>query len=99
LVNIGKVLGAGIKDTLQLLLWQFSKPILIANLIAWPIAWYFMSDWLTGFQHHIAMNPFLFLGVGIFALLIAWATVISPTTKVARTNPLKPLGMNKPFRV
>lgn len=90
-IGIRKVLGAGIRDILQILLWQFSKPVLIANLIAWPIAWYLMSDWLNGFEHRISMNPFLFIGVGVIALMIAWATVIKHTTKVARTNPIKAL--------
>ena len=74
-----------------LLLWQFSLPILIANLIAWPIAWYYLHDWLNGFAYRITLSPLYFVGVGVIALVIAWATILSHALRVARANPIRAL--------
>lgn len=90
-IGIRKVLGAKVRDIIQLLVWQFSKPVIVANIIAWPIAWYFMSDWLNGFTQRITLSPFLFLGAGVVALMIAWGTVASRAAQVARTNPIHAL--------
>src|SRR3546814_5334421 len=49
-IGIRKVFGARVKDIVQLLAWQFSKPVILANLIAWPVAWWLMRDWLNGFR-------------------------------------------------
>ena len=46
-IGIRKVLGARTRDIVRLLAWQFSKPVIIANLIAWPVAWWVMRDWLN----------------------------------------------------
>lgn len=90
-IGIRKVLGASLRDIVQLLLWQFSKPILIANLIAWPAAFYFVSDWLAGFAYRVSMDVMPFVGVGIAALLIGWFTVATRALVVARANPIKAL--------
>ena len=74
-----------------LLLWQFSIPVLIANLIAWPIAWYYLHGWLQGFAYRIPLNPLYFMGVGFAALLIAWATIFAHAHRVARANPINAL--------
>jgi putative ABC transport system permease protein len=49
-IGIRKVLGARSRDIVRLLAWQFSKPVIIANLIAWPVAWWVMRDWLNDFD-------------------------------------------------
>ncbi|PCI61372.1 MAG: hypothetical protein COB37_08425 [Kordiimonadales bacterium] len=90
-IGIRKVLGATMRDILALMVWQFSKPVLAANLIAWPIAWYVMSDWLASFQYRITLSPTLFLVAGLFALLIAWITIAQHASKVARTKPITAL--------
>jgi putative ABC transport system permease protein len=90
-IGIRKVFGARIRDVVFLLLWQFSIPVLIANLIAWPIAWYYLHGWLQGFTFRIALNPLYFLGAGLVALLIAWATVFSHARRVAGANPIHAL--------
>ena len=56
-IGIRKVLGARIRDIVQLLAWQFSKPVMIANLIAWPVAWWVMRDWLNTFDARIDLGP------------------------------------------
>ena len=63
-IGLRKVLGARTRDILRLLVWQFSKPVVIANLIAWPVAWLVMRGWLNGFQDRISLNPMLFVGAG-----------------------------------
>ena len=52
-IGIRKVLGARTRDIVRLLAWQFSKPVIIANLIAWPVAWWVMRDWLNTFDARI----------------------------------------------
>src|SRR3954469_2753026 len=76
-IGIRKVFGARIRDVVVLLLWQFSVPVLIANAIAWPVAWYYLHDWLQGFAYRITLNPVYFAAVGLGALVIAWLTILS----------------------
>lgn len=90
-IGIRKVLGARTQDIVRLLVWQFSKPVVLANLVAWPIAWWVMRDWLNSFDTRIDLNPGLFLGAGLLAMLIAAATIIGHALKVARANPIHAL--------
>ena len=90
-IGIRKVFGARTRDVVFLLLWQFSIPVLLANLIAWPLAWYYLHDWLQGFAYRIALSPLYFLGAGLAALLIAWATIFAHALRVARANPVHAL--------
>ena len=55
-IGIRKVLGARTRDIVRLLVWQFSRPVIIANIIAWPVAWWLMRDWLNGFDQRIALD-------------------------------------------
>ena len=92
-IGLRKVMGAKVKNIVSLLLWQFSKPVLIANIIAWPVAVFAMQKWLEGFQYRI--NPLLIIPIclasGIIVLLIAWLTVGRNTTRVAKSKPVKAL--------
>ncbi len=90
-IGIRKVFGARDRDVVFLLLWQFSVPILIANLIAWPIAWYYLHDWLNGFALPYQPEPAYFVGVGVIALVIGWATILGHAMRVARANPIHAL--------
>jgi len=92
-IGIRKVMGASVKDIVALLIWQFSKPVVLANLIAWPIAAYLMLTWLEAFPYRmdaIWLVP-ICLGVGLLSLVIAWSTVGGNAAKVARKNPIKAL--------
>ena len=92
-IGIRKVMGASVKDIVSLLIWQFSKPVAIANLVAWPIAAYLMLSWLESFPYRINelwLIP-ICLAVGLLSLLIAWSTVGGNAAKVARKNPIKAL--------
>ncbi len=90
-IGIRKVLGARTKDIVKLLVWQFSQPVIIANLIAWPVAWWLMRDWLNGFDTRVDLNPGLFVGAGLLAMIIAAGTIIGHAVKVARANPIHAL--------
>jgi putative ABC transport system permease protein len=90
-IGIRKVLGARTIDIVRLLVWQFSRPVLIANLIAWPVAWWLMRDWLNGFDQRIALTPVPFLLAGGLALTIAVVTVAGHAWRVARTSPVRAL--------
>ena len=92
-IGIRKVMGAKSWDIVKILLWQFSKPVIIANFIAWPTAFYFMSSWLQNFVYRID-NVYIYgmcIAASIIALIIAWGTVASNAVRVARTNPIKAL--------
>jgi putative ABC transport system permease protein len=87
-IGIRKVLGAKVRDIVRLLTWQFSKPVVVANLIAWPVAWWVMRDWLNTFDLRIDLGPAPFVVAGLIALAIAVATVAGHAIKVARLNPV-----------
>jgi putative ABC transport system permease protein len=95
-IGLRKVMGASVRDIVRLLVWQFSKPVLVANLIAWPVAFYFMNRWLSGFRYAIDLtSPLVLLGLfggaGLVALAIAWSTVAGHATRVARSSPIHAL--------
>lgn len=91
-IGMRKVLGASVLDIVRLLVWQFSRPVLLANLIAWPIAFALMFRWLGGFRHSISITDpltfaLVFGGAGLVALFIAWATTAGHAYRVARGRP------------
>ena len=90
-IGIRKVLGARTLDIVRLLVWQFSQPIIIANVIAWPIAWWLMRDWLNTFDQRISLTPVPFIVAAAIALGIAVVTVVGHALKVARANPIHAL--------
>jgi len=90
-IGIRKVLGARTQDIVRLLVWQFSRPVIIANLIAWPVAWWLMRDWLNKFDERIALTPLPFMVAAAIALGIAVATVVGHSLRVARANPIHAL--------
>jgi putative ABC transport system permease protein len=90
-IGIRKVFGGRKRDVIFLLLWQFSIPVLLANILAWPIAWYYLQDWLRSFTYRIDLNPLPFAAAGLTALLIAWGTVFLHAWRVARASPIHAL--------
>ncbi|HUE62954.1 MAG TPA: ABC transporter permease [Rhizomicrobium sp.] len=90
-IGLRKTFGARSGDIVWMLLRQFSLPVLIANAIAWPVAWYWLQDWLQGFAYRIALSPLYFAGAGAAALVIAWATVFVHALRVAGASPVHAL--------
>jgi len=90
-IGIRKVLGARTRDIVGLLVWQFSRPVIIANIIAWPVAWWLMRNWLNNFDQRIPLTPIPFVIAAAIALGIAIATVVGHSFRVARANPIHAL--------
>ena len=86
-IGVRKVLGSGVADIVTLLTKDFSRLVLIANLIAWPAAWYFMNNWLESFAYRTPMSVGIFLFAGILAWLIASVTVGTLAAITANINP------------
>lgn len=86
-IGIRKVLGASVPSILALLSREIVMLIVVANLIAWPVAWYFMQQWLDSFAYHVDMNLAIYVLAAIGAVLLALITVSSQTVKAAMTNP------------
>lgn len=86
-IGIRKVLGASVPTILGLLSKEIIILIIVANIIAWPVAWYFMNQWLDSFAYHIDMNILIYILSGIIAVVIALITVSTQTIKAAMTNP------------
>ncbi|WP_315815865.1 ABC transporter permease [Paraflavitalea speifideaquila] len=90
-IGIRKVLGASVISVTGLLARDFVKLVLIAIVIATPIAWIAMNKWLQSFEYRTQLNIVIFLVAGIIALFIALATVSTQAIKAALTNPVKSL--------
>ncbi|HYJ30818.1 MAG TPA: FtsX-like permease family protein [Allosphingosinicella sp.] len=87
-IGIRKALGATTGQILMLLLWQLSRPVLWANLIAWPVAWWLIQDWLSGFAYSVPLQLWLFPAAGLIALAIALGSVAGLAFLVARQKPI-----------
>lgn len=90
-IGIRKVLGASVSKIIFLIAKEFLKWIIIANLIAWPIAYYFMNNWLENFAYRAGITLWSFIYSGVIALIIALLTVSSQIIKAAASNPVEAL--------
>ncbi|MBN1327453.1 MAG: ABC transporter permease [Candidatus Cloacimonetes bacterium] len=90
-IGIRKVLGASISGIMLLLLKEFTKWVLIANLIAWPVAWYVMDKWLQSFAYKTAFEFWIFVVAGAAALIVALLTISFRSFRAAIQNPVKAL--------
>jgi len=90
-IGIRKVLGAQISNITWLLSKEFLFLVCIANIIAWPIAYYFMNKWLQNFAYRINIGLGIFLASGMIALVIALLTVSFQSIKAATANPVDSL--------
>jgi putative ABC transport system permease protein len=86
-IAIRKAMGASYNRVVRLLLTDILKWVVMVNLIAWPAAYYFMSDWLQNFAYRIDLQIWMFLTGGIIALAIAGATISLQTLRAASVNP------------
>jgi putative ABC transport system permease protein len=90
-IGIRKTLGASDASILVLLSKEFTKWVIISNLIAWPVAYYLMNKWLQDFHYRIEIDYWAFLISGIVSLTVAIITVISQALKAALANPIESL--------
>jgi len=90
-IGIRKVLGANIPGIVGLLSKDFLRLVLISMVIATPLAWYFMNNWLQDFAYRIHIEWWVFVAAGIIAVFIALVTVSIQSIKAAIVNPVKSL--------
>jgi putative ABC transport system permease protein len=90
-IGIRKVLGASVLNLSRLLSSEFLKLVLLANLVAWPLAYYVLSKWLRGFAYRTTLSGGLFLFAGLLAVAIALLTVSFQSIRAARANPVESL--------
>ena len=90
-IGVRKVLGASVPGIITLLSTDFLKPVLVAILIASPIAWYAMRTWLQDFEYRIDLSWWMFASAGVLAITIALLTVSFQSIKAALMNPVKSL--------
>ena len=90
-VAIRKVMGSSMRAIVLLLTKEFTRWVIIANLIAWPLAYFSMSKWLQNFIYRTNVNILYFLGAGVAALAIAFLTILAQTIKAAYVNPVDAL--------
>jgi putative ABC transport system permease protein len=90
-IGIRKVLGASVTEIILLLSREYLVLLGLAVLIAWPVAWYVMDKWLSGFAYHIKLDWITFILAGVIALAIAALTVSWQAVKAATANPVESL--------
>jgi putative ABC transport system permease protein len=90
-IGIRKVMGAKISEISYQLIKDFLKWVLIANIIAWPVAYYFMNNWLQDFAYRTELTIWIFLISGVITLGIACTAVVYQAIRAASVNPIKSL--------
>ncbi|MCR5434902.1 MAG: FtsX-like permease family protein [Bacteroidaceae bacterium] len=87
-IAIRKVMGSSSGEVLVLMLRTFSIPLLISFIIAVPISWYIMTDWLSNFSYRIALSPWIFAAAGFTCFIVSLLTVIIQSWRAASENPI-----------
>jgi putative ABC transport system permease protein len=90
-IGIRKVFGASVSGIIWLISKEFMKWVMIAFIIACPLAWYVMNHWLQNFVYRTSIEWWMFVFTGVAALAIAFLTISFQTIKAARTNPVESL--------
>jgi putative ABC transport system permease protein len=90
-IGIRKVQGATTGNIVKLITSEFMVLVIIANIIAWPVAYYFMNKWLLDFAYRIHINIWIFIIAGSITFIIALLTVSYQAIKAALANPIKSL--------
>ncbi len=86
-IGIRKVLGSSVSEVVLLLSKGFIQLVIIANLVAWPVAWFIMGNWLQSFPYRIDISFMSFAAAGLCVLIIAFLSVGIQTIRAARLNP------------
>lgn len=90
-IGIRKILGASVLNVTTLLSRDFLWLVMIGILLATPVSWYMMNNWLSGFAYHVNLSAWIFIIAGMLAVLIALATVSFQSVKAALANPVQSL--------
>jgi putative ABC transport system permease protein len=90
-IGIRKALGASVADIVRLLTTEFGALVLMANVVAWPVAYFAMQRWLSGFAYRIELGPVVFVASAALALVVAVLTVAAVATRAARAKPVATL--------
>ena len=90
-IGIRKVVGSSVSGIVVLLSKDFMKYVLWANVIAWPLAWFVMSNWLQNYAYNAEIRYVWFVAGGMLALVIAWLTIGAHAVAASRRNPVNAL--------
>jgi putative ABC transport system permease protein len=90
-IGMRKALGPSVSDIVRLFTAEFGVLVLVANVIAWPVAYFAMQRWLAGFAYRIELGPAVFIASGVLALGIATLTVAAVASRAARAKPVTAL--------
>ena len=88
-IGIRKIMGSTSHEVMALMLRTFCAPLLVSFVIAIPLSWYVMTDWLSNFSYRISLSPWIFAVTCAFALLVAVLSVSIQIIKAVRTNPVE----------
>ena len=90
-IGIRKVFGASAKNIFQTLSGHFTRIVIVSNLMAWPLGWYFMHRWLENFAFHIPFYWWIFALVFLLSLIITTGTILTQVLKASYTQPVDAL--------
>jgi ABC-type antimicrobial peptide transport system permease subunit len=90
-IGVRKVLGASVTSIARLLSKDFIQLVLIACLLAFPLAWWYMHDWISNYEYRVTISSWIFVAAGAIAIFIALFTVSFQAIKAAMANPIKSL--------
>ena len=90
-IGVRKAMGATVSSIVVLLSSRFMRVILLSGILAWPVAWYLMKNWLQDFQYHIEIHVGYFIAGTLILVAIALLFIITKTIGAARQNPVKSL--------
>ena len=90
-IAVRKVLGASAGEIISIFLKEYGLTILIANVIAWPLAFFAIDDWLRNYSYRIEQNLGSYLIVGVLVFFLAFAMIAIQCYRVAGSNPVKSL--------
>lgn len=88
-IGLRKIMGSTSGEVMMLMLRMFCTPLLLSFVIAIPLSWYVMTDWLSNFSYRISLSPWIFVVTSAFALLVAVLSVSLQILKAVRTNPVE----------
>ncbi len=86
-IGIRKTHGASTRSILRLLSFDFTKWVILSNIIAWPLSWFAIRKWIEGFAYRVDIQVWIFIAGGLLAFFVALATVIFHAIRASQQNP------------